>query len=356
MNLGINLSIKRWPLWLVIALGLVVATSLVGMAGTALMKRVESRTFIELFERQSENDIEMMVAATTEAIISEDIPLLESVINAHFQHDTELVLIRAFNEDGTLIAMQGKGDGELDPYTLKKRNIKLENEIFGRIEVGWRSDWIASRVESYAGRLRFFLVAILMLLTGMIIFLIHLFVGRPIRDIDRRLMRAADSGPASTGSMPFSLELHRLSKSVDRFHSLLRQKEEAVHEMVQSEALKAAVLSSSHDGIITIDEHNKIVEFNPAAEEMFGFSREEAIGQDITTMIVPQKSLGNYKRQVKDFLACDEGQEPGPDIVIDAQHRSGNLFPVEIAVKSFELEGHAYLTASIKDITERRKS
>jgi len=356
MDSGINSSLKSWPLWLVIALGLIVATSVVGIAGAALMKKVESRTFMDLFERYNDSEIEMLAAAATEAIISEDVPVLESVIEAHFHHDSDLVLIHVFNEDGILLAKQGKAKGELTPYVLKKRNIKLEDEIFGRIEVGWRSDLIASRVESYAGRLHFFLVAILTVLTGVIIFLIHLFVVRPIRDIDRGLMRAADSGPASGGSTPKSLELYRLSKSVDRFHSLLRQKEKAVHEMVQSEALKAAVLSSSHDGIITIDEHNKIVEFNPASEEMFGFSREEAIGQDMATMIVPQESLNNYRQQVADFLGRDEDQGSGPDIVVEAQHRSGSLFPVEIAVKSFELEGHTYYTASIKDITERRKS
>lgn len=101
----------------------------------------------------------------------------------------------------------------------------------GRVEVGWKSDWITRRVDSYAGRLRYFLVTVLALLAGIIIFLIHMLVVRPVHDIDRRLKREVCADPASAGPRIRSMEFHRLSDSVDRFHKLLWQKEEATREL-----------------------------------------------------------------------------------------------------------------------------
>ena len=316
---------KRWPLWLVTTLGLILATSVVSVVGTTLMRRADSHTFFELFQRQNENLMKMLVAATREALISEDAPLLESVLNDIRDDNEDLLLVRVFNEDEQpLVLWNGSGD-ESKLYILGQ-DVTMQGEKFGRVEVGWKSDWIASRVESYAGRLLYFLVFVLVVLAGIIIFLIHLLVVRPIRDMDRRLTGVVDPKAADANPLISSLELHRLSESVNRFHSLLRQKEEATHELVQSEALKAAVLSSSFDGIITIDEHSKIVEFNPASERMFGYSREEAINQDITELIIPPKLRGTYKQRVKRYLAGGSRRLFGSRMEIDAQRRSGDLF------------------------------
>ena len=55
----------------------------------------------------------------------------------------------------------------------------------------------------------------------------------------------------------------------------------------QSEAHKSAVLESALDGIVTIDSTGRIIEFNPAAEQMFGLARELALGRPLAETIIP---------------------------------------------------------------------
>jgi PAS domain-containing protein len=63
-----------------------------------------------------------------------------------------------------------------------------------------------------------------------------------------------------------------------------RQAEEAV---LESEALKTAILESALDCVITMDCEGRIVEFNPAAERTFGYRRDDVLGQEMTTLIIP---------------------------------------------------------------------
>ena len=131
---------------------------------------------------------------------------------------------------------------------------------------------------------------------------------------------------------------------------VLRRSEEALR---QSEARKGAILDTALDAIVTIDHEGNITEFNPSAERMFGYSREEVLGRSMAEVIVPPHLREAHRRGMARYLATGKAQVLGRLIEITAMRRDGTEFPVELAITRIPLGGAPVFTGFIRDITQR---
>src|SRR5204862_6406579 len=95
-----------------------------------------------------------------------------------------------------------------------------------------------------------------------------------------------------------------------------------------SEALKSAILETALDGIVTIDHQGRILDFNPAAAEMFGYSREEAVGQEMAALIIPTHLRERHRHGLSRAVASGQDTIVGQRIEISAVRKSGEEFPV----------------------------
>jgi PAS domain S-box-containing protein len=123
-----------------------------------------------------------------------------------------------------------------------------------------------------------------------------------------------------------------------------------------SEARKTAILETSLDSIITCDHSGFILEFNPAAEQTFGFRKAEVLGRDMADLIVPLRQRPQYRQGMAHFLATGEGPILNRRIEMMAMRADGREFPVELAVTRIPGEGLPLFTANVRDITERRRA
>src|SRR5205823_5709398 len=92
------------------------------------------------------------------------------------------------------------------------------------------------------------------------------------------------------GAVDFLLKdrLARLGQAVSQALDQARRRDEqrrAEAALRESEARKTAILETALDAIITIDHHGRILEFNPAAEAVFGYTRDEAVGRPMAELI-----------------------------------------------------------------------
>jgi len=85
-----------------------------------------------------------------------------------------------------------------------------------------------------------------------------------------------------------------------------------------SEQLYRAILNSALDCIITIDGFGRIREFNPAAERVFGFTRAEAVGQELADLIIPERMRERHRQGMAHYLKTGEGPVIGRRIEIEA--------------------------------------
>ncbi|AGA28643.1 PAS domain S-box protein [Singulisphaera acidiphila] len=130
----------------------------------------------------------------------------------------------------------------------------------------------------------------------------------------------------------------------------------AARALRESEARKAAILEAAIDCIITMDQEGKVVEFNPAAEETFGYCRADALGRELCDLIVPPSLREAHRRGLAHYRATGEAPILGKRIEVAAMRADGTEFPVELAVTRIATTGSALFTAYLRDITERKQA
>lgn len=123
-----------------------------------------------------------------------------------------------------------------------------------------------------------------------------------------------------------------------------------------SEARKAAMLDTALDAIITIDHEGKITEFNAAAEQIFGYSRKEAMGRRMAEMIIPPHLREQHYRGFARYLATHDGPVLGKRIELPAIRADGSEFPVELAINPIVTDGPPMFTAYLRDISDRKRT
>jgi diguanylate cyclase (GGDEF)-like protein/PAS domain S-box-containing protein/excisionase family DNA binding protein len=122
---------------------------------------------------------------------------------------------------------------------------------------------------------------------------------------------------------------------------------------IPSARVDAAVLRSSLDAIISIDARGIVLEFNPAAERMFGYSRADAIGAEMAELIVPPAKRDAHRRGLARLL---DGKAPrilDKRIELLALRADGALFPVELAITQMDGSTPTY-TGFVRDITANK--
>lgn len=125
--------------------------------------------------------------------------------------------------------------------------------------------------------------------------------------------------------------------------------------LLASELRKSGVLETAIDGMITIDEHGAIIDFNPAAERMFGWRHDEVRGRDMAQIIVPPALRAAHNAGMKRFRQTGIEQVTRRPIEFPALRRDGSEFPVEISIVPVLAAGARFFAATIRDISERRR-
>ncbi len=117
-----------------------------------------------------------------------------------------------------------------------------------------------------------------------------------------------------------------------------------------------AMVDSTLDAIISVDSAQRIVLFNPAATRIFGYSREEALGMPLETLI-PERSHQRHRHQVTAFAkGSDVAREMGDWRGVTGRRKDGSEFPVEASVSRSGAAGAEIYTAVLRDATDRQRA
>ncbi|MGH7215921.1 MAG: PAS domain S-box protein, partial [Nitrospiraceae bacterium] len=126
--------------------------------------------------------------------------------------------------------------------------------------------------------------------------------------------------------------------------------------LLQSQERNRAIVDTALDGVITIDSTGIVTDWNAQATAIFGWSREEALGQALSKTIIPERDRQVHEHGIREFLRTGTGTILNRRIEIVAQHKNGRELPVELAVSPAKI-GDAYIfSAFIRDITDRRRA
>jgi two-component system, LuxR family, sensor kinase FixL len=118
----------------------------------------------------------------------------------------------------------------------------------------------------------------------------------------------------------------------------------------------AGILDVAEDGIVTVDDRHRIVLFNGGAEKLFGWSRGEVLGKSLN-QIIPERFAATHDALVEEFgrspvVARNMGERRG----VYGRRKNGEEFPAEITISKMLVDDRLYLTAIVRDISERRQA
>lgn len=137
-----------------------------------------------------------------------------------------------------------------------------------------------------------------------------------------------------------------ISRDVTEYQRLIRK-------LQASEKKFRTILDTATDAILSIDENQKIVLFNNAAQRIFGYTRKEILGKDLSILIPPQ--YGDHHRFVKNFLEKRIPRIMGKTLSLTALRKNGEEFHIELGLSYLKMEQGLTFTAIIRDVSEQKK-
>ena len=115
-----------------------------------------------------------------------------------------------------------------------------------------------------------------------------------------------------------------------------------------------AILDAAVDAVVTIEASGAIESINSATERVFGYSRDELIGRNVS-MLMPSPHREEHDHHIARYLATGEARIVGIGREVEAQRKDGSIFPADLAVSEVRLPGRRLFTGIIRDLTERRE-
>jgi PAS domain S-box-containing protein len=128
----------------------------------------------------------------------------------------------------------------------------------------------------------------------------------------------------------------------------------AEQRLQASEARLRTILDTAGDAVVSINEGGRIVEFNRAAERIFGYPREEVIGQPMAPLLVPEHLRPAHAAGMARYLGGGPAHVIGRLVEIEGLKADGTTVPVELGISEIRHSGEHLFTAMLRDITERR--
>jgi PAS domain S-box-containing protein len=134
----------------------------------------------------------------------------------------------------------------------------------------------------------------------------------------------------------------------------ISERRKAERIIQESQQQLAGIIGSAMDGIVTVDENQRIILFNRAAQLMFGCREEEALGQPLSRFI-PDRYRSAHESHVREFSethATIRSMSSMPSL--SGLRANGEEFPAEISISRVEIDRRRFYTAIVRDTTEKK--
>jgi two-component system sensor histidine kinase/response regulator len=254
--------------------------------------------------------------AAKDAVISSDLATLDSLVDK-LTKNPDLTYVRVLGPNNVVLAKasaqphsipssfkadssyRSTDDGVYDAFT----EITEAGKILGRVEIGFSIAPLTATVES-AQRNSTSLAIAEIIIVALFSFGLGLYLTRRLRQLTKASRQIAK------GEFEYQLEVHgkdELAETEAAFNTMSQQLSSLYDQVAEDRNRLRTIIDASLDAIIEIDRHGRIVEFNPAAETIFGYSREAAIGTSLTETIIPKHLRDVHLNRVENWLKTGKG-------------------------------------------------
>ena len=132
--------------------------------------------------------------------------------------------------------------------------------------------------------------------------------------------------------------------------------ERRIEAQTQADAYHAAIVNNALDAIVVIDETGAVVDFNPAAVSIFGYSRDEAVGGQIGDLIIPEAFRAAHDRGLSNYLQSGKSSILGRRLELEARCANGEQIPIELTITEVRLGTRRLFAAHLRDLAAVRQA
>lgn len=125
---------------------------------------------------------------------------------------------------------------------------------------------------------------------------------------------------------------------------------------MEAEAYHAAIVGTALDGIVVVDEEGTVVDFNPAAEQIFGYRKGEAIGRSIAELLVPPELRAAHAAGMRSYLATGITRLIGQRLELPALLADGTRIPIELAITDVTRGERRLFAAHMRDLRAAKQA
>ena len=224
----------RWPLWRQIAVVLSVSVFAVSVLVGGLAPHIEKEHLSTTFHRNAERATALVSATAVDAVIVEDLPALQTVVEQSAAVDDDIAALKITNADGyVLAAWSRKAATERTDLITTSHEIVVAGQAFGTVMIEWDTETMFRDAEDHVRTQIFFVVASMLGMTAIFTLFGHLLVTASIGKIDRRLRRLMTEKKLGEENLPryAARELLDLSLSVTKLAKAWEALEEAKSDL-----------------------------------------------------------------------------------------------------------------------------
>lgn len=220
--------------------------------------------------------------------------------------------------------------GEIDSYQLEKRYLRRDGSPL------WIHLSVSKKVSS-SGELEYFIAV--------------------IKDIQAR-REAEDALALLRQELEQRVEERtlQLSQANTVLRTLVESQQRAEQALRQREAELSAVLANANDAYISLDQQGLVTAWNRVAEETFGWSAEEAVGQTLDQLIMPPEMGAAHREGMARYLATGEQKVLGRRLELPAVRKDRSPLTVEVRIRALDIDGKKIFSAFLHDITSRKET
>lgn len=133
------------------------------------------------------------------------------------------------------------------------------------------------------------------------------------------------------------------------------ERKSAQDAIKENEERTRLIIDTALDAVVSMDSDGKVIGWSPRAEDIFGWKVNEVLGKNMSEIIVPSRYRESYKIGLEHFKKTGEGRLLNKRTEIEALHRDGYEFPIEMSITPVSRGDKYTFSAFIRDITDKKK-
>ncbi|MCL1095758.1 PAS domain S-box protein [Shewanella kaireitica] len=312
-------------------------------------------------EKRAQSTASLFAAAAKDAVLSTDLSTLNNLANELIS-TKQVLYVNVFNQDNLLVtagvdngahlAMRDINVSSVDDGILDIEAMVAESGIvYGRVELGVEiaklDIFIADATK------QFMLIAALeMLLVALFSWLLGHYLTRNLQQLKSASTRVF-AGEKQVKIPVISRD--EIGQAALAFNQMVEQIDIKTHALENANTRLSTILGTALDGYIIINTQGEISEVNPAVSRLFGYKDCELLGENVS-LLLPMSERGMHDVYIRNYLESGESKIIGKGRELLAQHKAGELFPIELSISKMELDGEILFLGLVKDLTDVKRA